>query len=317
VLRLVIRSPTDTRKAASYVLVTPVHDERELIGELVRTIRAQELRPLRWVIVDDGSTDGSSDDLARLAAREPWIHVVTLARDERAAASPFRAPSPLRYAEVLAHGFVAAVELLEAEALAVDYVANVDADVRCPPHLFVEMLERSERDRMIGFASCRLTEVDDGEPVAAFAHPCGSPRAAVRLWRLPCIEEVGLVPTPHWGSVTGLRARNRGWKTVVHADLAAEVVRSDASRHGWWRGWHAIGEAVWFVGAHPLLVAAHAVLASARRRDLRGLALLTGYLGSALKKRRRSSDPELLEFYGHALPRQQLEDALARLPWRR
>ena len=310
-LRLVIRSPTDARKAASYVLVTPVHDERELIGELVRTIRAQELRPLRWVIVDDGSTDGSSDDLVRLAAREPWIHVVTLARDERAAASPFR------YAEVLAHGFVAAVELLEAEALAVDYVANVDADVRCPPHLFVEMLERSERDRMIGFASCRLTEVDDGEPVAAFAHPCGSPRAAVRLWRLPCIEEVGLVPTPHWGSVTGLRARNRGWKTVVHADLAAEVVRSDASRHGWWRGWHAIGEAVWFVGAHPLLVAAHAVLASARRRDLRGLALLTGYLVSALKKRRRSSDPELLEFYGHALPRQQLEDALARLPWRR
>ena len=97
----------------------------------------------------------------------------------------------------------------------------------------------------------------------------------------------------------------------------SENLRSDASRHGWWRGWHAIGEAVWFVGAHPLLVAAHAVLASARRRDLRGLALLSGYLGSALKKRRRSNDPELLEFYGHALPRQQLEDALARLPWRR
>lgn len=319
--RLVIRPAY--HPAASYVLVTPVHDERELLGELVGSIRAQELRPLRWVIVDDGSTDGTGEELARLALREPWIHVVTLARDERAAASPFRAPSPLRspsplrYGEVLAHGFLAAVELLEAEALAVEYVANVDADVRCPPNLFVEMLERCERDRMIGFASCRLTEVDDGESVAAFAHPCGSPRAAVRLWRRDCIEEIGLAPTPHWGSVTGLRARNRGWKTVVHDDLAAEVVRSDASRHGWWRGWHAIGEAVWFVGAHPLLVAAHAVLASARRRDLRGLALLSGYLGSALKKRRRSNDPELLEFYGHALPRQQLEDALARLPWRR
>jgi hypothetical protein len=139
----------------------------------------------------------------------------------------------------------------------------------------------------------------------------------VRLWRRQCIEEIGLSPTPHWGSVTGLRARNRGWKTVVHEDLAAEVVRGDASRHGWWRGWHAIGEAVWFVGAHPLLVAAHAVLASARRRDLRGLALMSGYLGSALRKRRRSNDPELLKFYGTDLPRQQLEHALARLPWRR
>jgi len=291
------------------VLVTPVHDERELLHDLVATIRAQELPPVLWVIVDDGSTDGSGPELARLQAREPWIHVVTLGRDANAEVSP------LRYAQVLAHGFVAAVELLEAEALQVDYVANVDADVRCPPQLFAEMLQRSERDRMIGFASCRLVEmVEDGDPVPALEHPCGAPRAAVRLWRRQCIEEIGLHPTPHWGSVTGLRARNRGWKTVVHVDLVAEVVRDHASRHGWWRGWQRIGEAVWFVGAHPLLVAAQAVVASARRRDLRGLALLTGYLGSALRGRRRSNDPELLEFYGTVLPRRQLEDALARLP---
>lgn len=308
-MRVAVIRPS-TAAAASYVLVTPVHDERDLLHDLAATIRGQELRPVLWVIVDDGSKDGTGPELARLQLRDPWIHVVALARDERV--------SPFRYAEVLAHGFMAAVDLLEAEALTVDYVANVDADVRCPPQLFAEMLERCERDRMIGFASCRLQEVaDEGEPVPAFAHPCGAPRAAVRLWRRQCIEEIGLSPTPHWGSVTGLRARNRGWKTVVHEDLAAEVVRGDGSRHGWWRGWHAIGEAVWFVGAHPLLVAAHAVLASARRRDLRGLALLSGYFGSALRKRRRSNDPELLKFYGIDLPRQQLQDALARLPWRR
>lgn len=291
------------------MLVTPVHDERDLLHDLVATIRAQELRPLLWVIVDDGSRDGSGAELARLQAREPWIHVVTLVReaDEQV--------SPLRYAQVLAAGFVAAVELLEAEALHVEYVANVDADVRCPPQLFAEMLQRSERDRMIGFASCRLVEIDDDrEPVPALDHPCGAPRAAVRLWRRQCIEEIGLQPTPHWGSVTGLRARNRGWKTVVHEDLVAEVVRDHASRHGWWRGWQRLGEAVWFVGAHPLLVAAQAVIASARRRDLRGLALLTGYVGSALRRARRSNDPELLEFYGTVLPRRRLEEALARLP---
>jgi glycosyltransferase involved in cell wall biosynthesis len=312
VRRLVIRAPYWAarsglfRPAASYVLVTPVHDERELLSDLAATIRAQELRPVRWVIVDDGSKDGTADELARLAHRDPWIHVVTLARTGDADA-------PSRYAEVLAHGFVAAAELLEADALTVEYLANLDADVRCPPQLFAELLQRCERDRMIGFASCTLTETaEDGERVAAFAHPCGAPRAAVRLWRRQCIEEIGMQPTPHWASVTSLRARNRGWKTVVHEDLVAEVVRAYS-----WRGWRAIGDAVWFVGAHPLLVAAHAVIASARRRDLRGVALLAGYLGSALRQRPRTGDPELLEFYGTDLPRRQLEDALAKLPWRR
>jgi hypothetical protein len=46
---------------------------------------------------------------------------------------------------------------------------------------------------------------------------------------------------------------------------------------------------------------------------LKGVALLAGYLESALRRRRRSNDPELLEFYGDALPRRQLSAAVAKL----
>ncbi|MBC8067371.1 MAG: hypothetical protein IAG13_03480, partial [Deltaproteobacteria bacterium] len=135
--------------------------------------------------------------------------------------------------------------------------------------------------------------------------------------RRECLEQTALHPTPHWASVTGLRARNRGWKTVVHGDLMAELVRQDGGRVGWWAGYRRIGAGAWFVGAHPFAVAVQAMVVSAHDRDLRGLALLAGYVESAVRGRKRSSDPELLEFYGSALPRLQVDEVLARLRWRR
>jgi glycosyltransferase involved in cell wall biosynthesis len=292
----------------SWALVTPVRDEAELVDELASVVRAQELRPLVWIIVDDGSRDRTSVVLERLRARDPWIDIVTLPQRERSD------DVTNRYARALVQGFRAVLDIAEAEQLELDYVANLDADVRPRPSLFAELIERSERDRSIGIASCRLGVADSsGGWLPQLEHPCGAPRSGLRLWRRECLEQAAFYSAPHWGSVTGLRARNRGWRTKVHGDLVAEVVRSDSTRTGWWSGFRDHGAGAWFVGAHPLTVAMEAVVVTAHERDLRGLALLAGYVESAMRGRRRSSDPELLEFYGTDLPRKQWFAALSKL----
>lgn len=303
-----VRMVPSSTHLPSWALVTPVRDEGELLDELVAVVRAQELRPLRWLIVDDGSRDQTAAVLARLTARDPWISVVTLAQRSN------DAQPAARYADALVHGFRAVLELAEAEQLDVDYVANLDADVRPRPSLFAELIERSERDRAIGIASCRLgAAAPHGGWLPQLQHPCGAPRSGLRLWRRECLEQAAFYPAPHWGSVTGLRARNRGWRTLIHEDLVAEVIRADASRSGWWRGFRRIGAGAWFVGAHPLTIAVEAVAVSAHERDLRGLALLAGYVESAVRGRRRSCDPELLQFYGSDLPRRQWFAAWSKL----
>ncbi len=292
----------------TWALVTPVCDDGDLLDDLAAVIRRQELRPMRWVIVDDGSRDRTAEILARLSARDPWIDVVTL---------PSRASTDdaaTRYAQAVVHGFRALLELAEAERIELDFVANLDADVRPHPSLFAELVLRSSRDRGIGIASCRMAATaDDGAWLPQLQHPCGAPRSALRLWRRECLEQTAFYPAPRWASVTGLRARNRGWRTVVHTDLVAELVRHDKARHGWWAGFRGIGAGAWFVGAHPLTIAMEAVVVSAHGRDLRGLALVAGYVESAVRGRRRSTDPELLEFYGSDLPRQQWLTAVAKL----
>ena len=293
----------------SYLLVTPVYEEAELLDELVTSVRSQELRPHAWVIVDDGSADGTAATLARAARRDPWIHVVALPRLER------RPPPALRYAEVLGIGFRAAAEIAEADGIDHAYVANLDADIRCPPGLMADLVARAEGDRMLGIVSAALVEVrEDGEIVPQLGLPCGSPHGGLRLWRRECLEEIAFYPSPQWASVTGVRARNRGWKTMIDAELSAEVVRADATRDGWWAGYRRMGQAEWHVGMHPIVVAAQAVTASARERDLRGLALVAGYVESALRRQRRSHDPEVLDYFGDDLPRERFGDWIDRLP---
>ncbi len=51
-----------------YVIITPAYNESEHIELAIQSVRAQSKQPVRWVIVDDGSTDGTAD-IAQKAAR--------------------------------------------------------------------------------------------------------------------------------------------------------------------------------------------------------------------------------------------------------
>lgn len=61
-------------------VVIPVHDHMDWVFEAVESAARQDYRPLRIVVVDDGSTDGSADAVARQLYRpkgpsqqgEPW-----------------------------------------------------------------------------------------------------------------------------------------------------------------------------------------------------------------------------------------------------
>ncbi len=295
--------------AAPYLLVTPIRDEIDLISDLVATVRAQEHPPTCWLLVDDGSTDGTDAELARLADREPWVTLVRM--------PPGPQDDPDRYSRVVSYAFEAVAELAEAEGLEYEFVANLDADVRPSPALLAELIARASADRMAGITSCRLVRVrEDGRPVPLAQPLGGGPRSGIRVWSRGCVEDVASYYTPHWAAVTCVRARNRGYDVVVHEDLDAEVVRPDGMRAGWWSGYRKFGASVWQVGVHPAVLAVEAMRESARDRDLRGVAMVVGYLESALRRKGRCHDAEVVSYFRDDLPRQRL-GALAQRWWPR
>ncbi len=72
------------RKLPAYVVVTPARNEARSIELTIRSMVEQTARPLKWVIVSDGSTDGTDDIVKKYAAEHEWIELLRMPeREER------------------------------------------------------------------------------------------------------------------------------------------------------------------------------------------------------------------------------------------
>src|SRR5664279_2940797 len=56
-----------------YVVITPVRDEEVHLRHTLDCMLGQTVRPTEWIIVNDGSTDGTGSIIDQYAARHPWI----------------------------------------------------------------------------------------------------------------------------------------------------------------------------------------------------------------------------------------------------
>src|SRR5271166_6263569 len=65
-------------KLPTYVLITAARDEAEFIELTIKSVVSQTVRPLKWVIISDGSTDGTDDIVSKYAAEYPWIELVRM-----------------------------------------------------------------------------------------------------------------------------------------------------------------------------------------------------------------------------------------------
>src|SRR5213592_3969027 len=90
-----VRSAGSADKQAedrAFVLITPARNEAAFIEQTIKSVVAQTRRPARWVIVSDGSTDGTDDIVKRYAAEHDWIELVRMPeRKERDFAGKVRA----------------------------------------------------------------------------------------------------------------------------------------------------------------------------------------------------------------------------------
>src|SRR6266568_8983541 len=61
-----------------YVIISPARNEAQFIELTLKSVVAQTVLPLKWVIVSDGSTDATDTIVAQYAADSPWIELVQL-----------------------------------------------------------------------------------------------------------------------------------------------------------------------------------------------------------------------------------------------
>jgi hypothetical protein len=287
-----------------YVLATPVRDEMARLPELLRGVEALEPRPVIWLVVNDGSSDGSREWLQERAATRPFMRVV----DSPEAADEYLGA---HIARIKRWGLERAVSLGDALGERVACAGIVDADVELPRDHYGRLMEAFASRGRLGTTSSLLM-VHGPEGLEPEPYQRGDlPRGPTQFFRRECLEDIGgLPPWPGFDGAANVKAQMRGWETAIIPDVVAVHLRPTATRFGHGQGFERKGRYAWFLGVHPVLVVVRSVAYTREPPHTLGWHFLRGWAHEAMKRAPRCPDPEIQRGYGM---RRVLRAALARM----
>ncbi|KAA6458003.1 glycosyltransferase family 2 protein [Acidobacteria bacterium AB60] len=275
-----------THGLPAYVLVTPARNEASLLEFTIRAVVAQTVRPLRWVIVSDGSTDGTDTLVSLHAEVHDWIELVRM---------PLRAE---RHFGGKALAIRAGLERLK--GLDYDVVACLDADITFEPDYFEFLLGKLASDSELGIVGTpyrdATSEIYDYRFVSV-----DNVSGACQLFRRACYEEIGGYVVARGGAIDTiacLSARMKGWKTRTFTERTSSHHRAiGTAQHGPIASRFNLGKRDYAIGNHPLWEVLRGAYQMTRRPFvLRGLALIAGYLWAAVTRADRPASPEVRAF---------------------
>lgn len=232
-----------TQQDSSYVLVTAAYNEDQFLEATIKSIIGQTLRPKRWVIVNDGSTDTTGEIIDRYAAEAGFIDHCKVTEEH-----------PRNFAAQV-NAINRGLSLLAGAAYG--FVGNMDADVTMEPGYFAGLMDKFREDPGLGLAGGAICErAPDGEFRARRGNRAFSVAHACQMFRRECFESVGgkYMQLPYGGPDTYAEsmARSKGWKVVTFDDLKVFHHRPTGSAGGVLKGWFRQGKMDYSLGTHPV-----------------------------------------------------------------
>lgn len=283
-----------------YVLITPAHNEALFIERTFQSVCSQTRPPLRWIVVNDASTDQTAAILERCKSQRPDLLDVVLL--QRSAGRDFG--NKVR-------AFNAG--LARASDLDYSFIGNVDADVSLPPDYYQKILAEFENDSKLGLAGGMVSSCIDGEYVSQNVAQ-DSVAGAVQLFRRECFEGIGgylVLPNGGIDAAAEIMARKCGWKVRTFSRLQVlEHRRTGTATASPLVARLKEGRRLYSLGYSFVFFAMRCVRRSMERPRLLGsLAALFGYL-SALAKREPIALPTAVVSYLRQEQRGKLLTAL-------
>jgi glycosyltransferase involved in cell wall biosynthesis len=271
-----------------YVLITPARNEAALIEKTIQSMIEQTAIPIKWVIVNDGSTDDTGNIVKRYLPKHSWMELVELPqRQDRSFAKKV-------------HSFNAGFE--KVKELPYQIIGNVDADISFGEDHFDFLLNKFRDDPSLGVAGTVFRE-DGGyssetDSFEGHTHVSGQ----CQLFRRQCFDEIGgYVPHRAGGIdwIAVVTARMRGWKTQSfrerwffhHRHLGTAERGPLASSFSY-------GEKDYYMGGHPIWELFRVGYRMTKRPYvISGGALGLGYVWAFLSRTPRPVSDEFIKFH--------------------
>jgi biofilm PGA synthesis N-glycosyltransferase PgaC len=270
-----------------YVLISPCRDEAEFMRRTLDSVIGQSIRPAKWIVVDDGSTDATPQILAEYQKKHNWIEVLTRKDRGKRSVGPG-----------VVDAFYAGYDLVKDADY--PYLCKLDLDLLLPPRYFEILIEKMEADP--GIATCsgkayyerkgRLKSERIGDDMSI---------GASKFYRASCFKTIGgFVREVMWDGIDCHKCRMNGWIACSwdEPELRFVHLRPMGSSHvSIYAGRMRHGFGQYFMGTSLLFMIASAVFRLNQKPYIIGsAATLWGYVKSALQRRPRYQDAEFRRF---------------------
>lgn len=221
----------------SYVIITPAHNEEAFIEKTITSMLAQTFRPLKWVVVNDASTDRTREIVEPYSREHSFIQLVNVER-----------PAGRHFGNKVRAFNQGLAGIRDSKF---DFIGNLDADVSFEANYFENLLGELTRNPKLGIAGGMIHTLR-GETYISQEVALDSVAGAVQLFRRECYEDVGgFLPLRQGGedSVAEVTARMKGWevrtlpalRVLEHRQTGSATARPLASRVREGRRMHSLG----------------------------------------------------------------------------
>ena len=157
-----------------YVLITAAQNEEEFIERTIQCVLSQTLKPSKWIIVSNGSTDRTEEIVQKYTADNPWMELV---KTPGTAKRNF-AGKALALNQAYAR----------AKGLPFEVVANLDSDISFEKDYFNFLLNQFLNDKELGIAGTPY--IENGRDVSVrLKYDANYVHGQCQLFRKECFEK--------------------------------------------------------------------------------------------------------------------------------
>ena len=271
----------------TFVIITPARNEAAFIELTIQAMISQACLPLKWIIVSDGSTDGTDDIVKKYLSDHPWMQLVQMPeRKERHFAG-----------KVIA--FNAGYE--KVRNLSYDIIGSLDADISFDPEYFSFLLNKFTQYPELGVAGTPFREGNTQYDYrfSRKEHVSG----ACQLFRRKCFEEIGGYIPIKEGAIdltAVVTARMKGWRTETFPEKHCNHHRKmGTAKNHIFKATFISGYGDYRMGVHPLWQISRSIYQMSRKPYLIGGAiLLFGYIWAVIKHAPKPISKEFVDFRG-------------------
>jgi glycosyltransferase involved in cell wall biosynthesis len=186
-----------------YYIITPAKNEGKFIEQTLKSVIAQTVRPKKWIIVDDGSTDNTAAIVAEYSNKFGFVKLIKnqSSGEQRAGGSKVVRAFNIGYGTIRDEYF--------------DFIVKLDADLTLPSNYFEEVIKCFKMDPMIGLCGGYCVLEENGNLIPE-SYTDDHVRGAFKAYRRECFNAMGgLKEIWSWDGIDESAIAFHGWELKV------------------------------------------------------------------------------------------------------